>query len=447
MNLRKGTYFFLLQALRGIELGKYYEEYWQEIQQGIPQDTTQRALEQLLDHCKNNVPYYSEMMKRLGNSYHNDPEKYIQKFPILTKEIIRNNFEALKSSDLDSRKWFYMTSGGSTGKPGQVIQDYEFSAKAGAIQLLYSRLAGRETGDLEVYVWGSEKEINEGKENWKARLSTRLTNSKFFNAFKMPPQRMDEIITFINTNRPKLIVAYAESIYSLAQYIEDNNKKIVPQLAIMTSAGTLYPFMRSKIEKVFQCRVYNRYGSREIGNIACERPNYKGLWVAPWANYVEIADERQNPAPDGQDGEILITSLINYAMPLIRYRIDDRGSLLPDKLKDPASPNQVIADLSGRSIAIFKTRDGGYVSPGYLMVILSEEKWIKQYQVIQKDYALLLFKIVLANNNYSAQKLEEIRRKTRAAFGQDCQVDFEFIEEIPPSNSGKYILAVNEMKI
>jgi phenylacetate-CoA ligase len=446
MNLRKEAYFFVIKIFRGIELGKYYEQYWHEIQAGIPTDTTKRSLESLLVHCQKNVPYYAELMKRLGNSYHNDPIEYISRFPVLTKEIIQNNFDSLKSKDLDSRKWFYMTSGGSTGKPGRVIQDYEYSAKAGAIQLLYSRLVGRETGDLEVYVWGSEKEVNQGKENWKAKISTRLTNSIYFNAFKMPPQRMNEIIDFINKRKPKLIVAYAESIYDLALYIEENKLQIVPQTAIMTSAGTLYPFMRQKLEQVFQCKVYNRYGSREIGNIACERPGYKGLWVAPWANFIEIVNEEQKTVPDGQDGEILITSLINYAMPLIRYKIDDRGSLLPSELQNPASNEQIIADISGRSIATFKTKDGGYVSPGYLMVIISEEKWIKQYQVIQKNFSHIVYKLVLTDLNYPPEKLEEIRRKTRAAFGQECQVDFEFVDEIPPSNSGKYILAINEMK-
>ncbi len=87
--------------------------------------------------------------------------------------------------------------------------------------------------------------------------------------------------------------------------------------------------MREKIQQVFQCRVYDRYGSREFGDMVCENPNMDGLWVAPWGCYLEVVDTHGQRLPDGVEGEILVTSLTNHAMPLIRYKIGDRGVLTP----------------------------------------------------------------------------------------------------------------------
>jgi phenylacetate-CoA ligase len=339
-----------------------------------------------------------------------------------------------------------MTSGGSTGEPGQVIQDYDFSARAGAIQLLFSRLVGRETGECEVYLWGSEREITKGRENWKARFASKLTNSTFINAFRISSQNILEFVEFINQKKPKLIVAYAESIFGVAQFIESQQIYVCPQKAIITSAGTLYPFMREKIERVFQCKVFNRYGSREIGNIACERPGVQGLWVAPWGNYIEILNDQGNRVLDGEDGEIIVTSLINYAMPLLRYKIDDHGSLLPQELKNPKIFGQVFQNVLGRSINIFKTKTGVNISPGYLVSLIFDKEWVKQYQIIQKDYLHILFKIILANQNYQQSELDEIIAKTRQVFGNDCLVEFDFVKDVPATGSGKFLYLINEIK-
>src|SRR5216110_1243617 len=124
---------------------------------------------------------------------------------------------------------------------------------------------------------------------------------------------MREFIETLNRLRPSLIVAYAQAIYELARFAERESIEVVPQRAAVTSAGTLYPFMRDKIAQVFGCKVFNLYGSREVSDIACELPGFNGLWVAPWGNFVEIVDEAGRPVPPGTEGNIVVTCLTNYA--------------------------------------------------------------------------------------------------------------------------------------
>ena len=92
----------------------------------------------------------------------------------------------------------------------------------------------------------------------------------------MKPETMREYIAYINTRkRPRLIEAYAELIYVLARFAEGENLQILPPGAIITTATMLFPYMRETIEKVFRCKVYNRYASGEVGDIGCQVPEVR----------------------------------------------------------------------------------------------------------------------------------------------------------------------------
>jgi hypothetical protein len=76
MNFRKWLYFSLV-GLRGQPLGKYYHKYLNEFQASIPPDTTQAMLMRLFQHCKQNVHYYSNIMKKIGGSFEKDSLEYL----------------------------------------------------------------------------------------------------------------------------------------------------------------------------------------------------------------------------------------------------------------------------------------------------------------------------------------------------------------------------------
>ncbi len=98
-------------------------------------------------------------------------------------------------------------------------------------------------------------------------------------------------------------------------------------------------------------------------------PEAEGLWVSPWANYLEIVDDAGNRVTDGTRGAILITSLTNKAMPIIRYKIGDLGILAPANTRTNAYNGQVLEDVLGRITDLFQTKDGASV-PGYYFIML-----------------------------------------------------------------------------
>jgi phenylacetate-CoA ligase len=445
MNIRKAVY-FALEGVRGYPLRAYYERFLREYHNGIPPDTTKTLLIRLLTHCKQSVPYYAKMMRDLGDSFYDHPEEYLKHMPILTKGIIRDHFDELKSTDLARRNWYLNSGSGSTGEQIQFIQDSEYAARSGAITLLFSKLVGRDIGECEVRLWGSMRDISKGSEGWKARFVNKITNTIFLNVFRMDPDRMRQFILALNTKRPELIIAYADAMYELAKFAEQAGLEVTPQPAIITSAETLHSFMREKIEAVFHCRVFNRYGSREVSTIACERPGCNGLWVPPWGNYVEVVDTAGNRVPDGAEGEILVTSLNNFAMPFVRYRIEDRGVLLPKTDDDHSEPGQILRTIVGRTVDIFKGKDGVLVHPGYFGSLLYWRDWIAKYQVIQKSHSHVVFRIVRSGSYHQQGELNEITKKTKAVMGNDCEVSFEFVDDIVPSPSGKYRHIISEVQ-
>src|SRR5690606_3762123 len=124
---------------------------------------------------------------------------------------------------------------------------------------------------------------------------------------------------------------------------------------IMTSATTLEPAMRTTIERVFGAPVFGRYGSREVGDVACENGDGNGMLVSPLTHLVEVIGADGTAVPDGTPGELVVTHLTNYSMPLIRFRIGDAGALGPPV---GSSPWPRLTQVMGRVTDIFYTATG-----------------------------------------------------------------------------------------
>ncbi|MFA5248480.1 MAG: hypothetical protein WC415_04630 [Patescibacteria group bacterium] len=391
-------------------------------------------LKALLFHTYKNVPYYTKVLKEAEVIKDNvvvlDNFKNI---PLLTKEIIRREGENLYSKDYKSRKFYENTSGGSTGEPVRFIQDKSYEDWNNATKIYYKLTAGQNIGDRELRFWGSERDLLEGKEKLSIRLRNWLYNRREFNTFKMSEKEMLFYVEKWNKYNPKWIEAYVQSIYEFAKFIEKNNLKIKsPKNGILTSAGTLFPEMKQTVEKVFKCKVYNRYGSREVGGAAFGN---KELNISYWNQKIELVN------PINNIGKILITNLKNYSMPLIRYEIGDIGvdSITWGNIKS----------ISGREMSIFKTKDGKIIPAEFFIHFIGvvyNNNAISKFQVIQKEYDKILIKTVINNiNNFNSNK-GKIENAIRKEMGNDCKINWEFVNDIEPLKNGKYLYTICEIK-
>jgi phenylacetate-CoA ligase len=384
-------------------------------------DLSNYTLDRILEYASTHTNYYSKFGLKLEN------------YPILTKEIIRKEFDNLKSNELHKRKWFLNTSGGSTGEPVRFIQDMEFRYIQRYITYEQKNFTGYEFGEYMVKLWGNEKEILSDKKNYKALFLDYIKNVKFLNSYKLTQTKIEEYLQFLEKNPPKLLLTYVQSIYQIAKYIKENNLETFTLPAIMTTAGTLYPNQKKLIEEIFNTKVYNRYGSREVGNIACSKGDEE-LFVTKGV-YLEVLKENGEISTNGK-GELLVTSLTNYAMPLIRYKIGDVGFL------ETKNNTQILKKLYGRDVDMFKTKNGDFIDGEYFSDLFYFMQWVYKYQVIQKDYDYILVKI--ATDNPNAKDIKYVENGIKKIMGE-CRVEFEIVKDIPQLSSGKFRYTISEV--
>lgn len=388
----------------------------------------------LLSHSYKNVPYYSNILKK----YKNIDLSNFKDIPLINKNIIRKNAKNLISKDIKRRNYYFNSSGGSTGEPLKFIQDDLYLKWRSAANYYYYKniLKIDEPYVKKIILWGSERDIWENKMSVKEKFFNWTTNTVFLNTFKVREADMEKHIKCINTYKPDIIRGYAGSLYELTKYAEKKDLILYKPKIIVSSAETLRPEMRNKIEEVFGTKVYNFYGSREVGGLAGECKN--GLMHSfSFGNYIEVLDKNDNPVKEGEEGRIVVTNLFNYSMPFIRYEIGDLGILGPENC-NCGNILPTLKKITGRMSDSFLKEDGTVVNGGYFAVQFYFKDWVKSYQVIQEDYNFIKILVVLNSELNFSEKME-IENKFKKVMGQDCHIKWEIVDEIPTTNNGKYI--------
>ena len=410
------------------------------------EEMTNQKLEKLLLHAYNNVPYYHRLLPEFGVI--KDGKVVLENFsriPVLTKEIIRAEGENLYSSDYKSRKPYDNTSGGSTGEPVKFIQDKEYDDWNIATKLYFNMVLGKDLGQPEIKFWGSDRDILAGNLTVKDRLINVLYNRKFFNSYRLGEKEIRELIDLNNKFKPKAYWAYMESALELSNYLSRHDIYFHPPEIVVSTIGPLTEEVKEKIESNMNCKVYNQYGSREVGVASCQCKKQRSMHTFPWWNFVEILNEQAEPVQN-QQGKVIITTLHNYSMPLIRYDIGD-VAVAGGWGCDCGRNSMLLKKVVGRTLGYFKKADGSLAHSHFLVQALFFRDWIKMFQIIQDDIDHVLIKVQL-NENAEADKadIEDITKKTKILMGESCRVDFDFVDEIHRSASGKFVYTLCKVK-
>lgn len=403
-------------------------------------------LYKLVRFATNNVPYYKNLIKEekikiSESSIFED----LQKFPILTKESIRENWSLLQSNIYDS-KFRITTSGGTTGEPISILQGRKFILKAYASTLAFDKIAGFFPGKKVIRLWGNEKEIFQHTSSLYQKIINRFfKNTHFQNSFKMSKKTTLKYIWQINKFKPSIIIAYVQSIYEIAKVIKRNQIKVYSPSSIITSAGVLTSKVKKFLESIFNCKVYNRYGSREVGLIgmSCEESNK--LHINMYHQFLEIVDNHGKRMKENQKGNILITNLNNYAMPLIRYKIGDRGSL-NKQVCECGRGLYRLNNIHGRIVDTFKNSSGDLIDGEYFTHLFYFMENLKKFQVIQEEVNLIKVLIVTLNGQSLKESTEEeIKEKIKLVMGENCIIKMNYVKEIKPPSSGKFRYTISKI--
>ena len=446
--------YYLLQNLfwmkKGMPVMERYRNF-SKLQWSAQEDYEHRVegcLGDILDYALNNIPFYREQGLVLSRKeIISHPREVLRKLPVLEKSDVINRMRELFIDC--GRGSLENSTGGSTGQPVTFMQDKVYITNALATTILFYAWAGRGTENRLVKLWGAERDLVKGGYGLKQKLSDFIENKVTLNAFQLSPERMSRYLEQINRLGAYSIEGYAEILYEFSKFIEENGLKVNRATSVISSAGTLYPHMREQISRIFRSNVYDRYGSREAGNMAAECEQRKGLHIFGETTYIEVVDKNLNEVAVGEEGDILVTNLTNYTMPLIRYRIGDRA------VKGAAScacgrPYPLLKRIAGRSSSSFRSSDGSIVSPEFfihLFGVMTNDGSIVKFQAVQEAINKVRVAMVLKPGMHISEwrHADEALRLIKKVMGEDCKVTFDAVNDIPKTPSGKYLYTISKI--
>ncbi|MFI4910736.1 MAG: phenylacetate--CoA ligase family protein [Sedimentisphaeraceae bacterium JB056] len=403
----------------------------------------EEKLTKLITFCYENVPYYKTVLEHSGvvSGGLVKLERY-NNIPPLTKKVIRENYSSLLPGKYSGTGRYENTSGGSTGEVASFYQDKRYDCWNIANKIYFNRVLGKNPGDKEIKLWGSDRDIIAGSLTLKDKIINFLYNRLFFNCYHLDQERLEKLRLLNNSFKPCGYWSYMEAAAELAEYIEKSGRKFYSPKMIISTIGPLNEQLRNKIEKALGCNVYNQYGSREVGAIACECKEKNGLHTFPWSHFVEVVGDDYKSVAENQEGQILVTPLENYAMPLLRYSIGDVGVNGGSKCQCGRNTFKLGA-VKGRTLGYFIKPDGSKVHSHFIVQGLFFRDWIERFQIVQEklDYVVIYIK-KRGGVEFDQGDIEEIKTQSRLLLGQQCRIDIDFVSDISRSESGKFLYTI-----
>ena len=236
---------------------------------------------------------------------------------------------------------------------------------------------------------------------------------------------------------------------SLARFIQDEKLPRPKFRTIMACAGTVTAEFRKILQETFAAEVFDKYGSRECSDMACECERHNGLHVLAPNVYLEIVDDLGRDCPAGGSGRILVTLLNNPGFPMIRYEIGDLATRADAGLCPCGSSFPRIASLQGRQDDMLTTEDGTLQTSGFVRHFVGvslNRQLIQEWQLEQTDRARFVFRYVAQPHAGLEDNLKRLKQSFQLVFGPSAVVEMRPVDEIPPSPSGKVRWIINSYR-
>ncbi|WP_294819422.1 CoF synthetase [uncultured Flavobacterium sp.] len=373
----------------------------------------------LCDWAKNNVPYYSAL----------NPGSF-ENFPVINKNIIKENLDSFIDKKLDKESLFKMVTSGSTGTPFTSYQDKKKKVRNTADTMVFASMADFTIGNKLFYfkIWN---DINK-----KSGLSKFIENIVPVDVTNQSETELMKFVTALQKNEYGNIafLGYASYFEALIKIMDKfcPDARITCVKSAITMSEALDPTAKEKFRKYFGINIYSRYSNMENGIIAQQVAESGNSFLVNWSSYVlEIYDfDKEVPLAYGEKGRIVVTDLYNTAMPFIKYDTGDIGIMeWSDALKQP-----VLSKVEGRKMDLIYNVDGELVSS----FIITNNMWyfteILQYQFIQLTETEYKFILNVGGDFARERELVELFSNI---LGSTASIAIEYVSEIPLLNSGK----------
>ena len=400
----------------------------QQLSQASLQQKQQYHLNHIIRFACQHTDYYQ---KRYAGLIGEKTMANISRLPILQKQDVIKNREAMlaDTAERDQIKLGY--TGGSTGTPVSFYVDAYKTELMRAGMMRSYMWSGWRPGQKVLNFWGAKQDIKQ--DSLKKRFNNFTAAEKTIHAWEYDEQKLQQWVQFIKAWQPVLIQGYASIIADVARFIVDNKIPMPSSIiGVYSTAEVLYDSQRELIQQAFHCKVTNQYGCREIPNIGLEC-SHGNMHVFSDMVYLESGAEEQ----------LLITSLTNKLMPMIRYANGDTGRLKEGRC-GCGSPFPMMEMGLCRSNDFIKTGSGKKIAPSYFNRLLDGVSGIRRYQFIQTGLDKLVLNVKTENEldkGLQALIQDKIQREV------DAGMTFEIIQsdEIQRTSAGKYRFVISEV--
>lgn len=380
----------------------------------------QDDLRAIVDFARANTVYYGERLPALPDGWQ------IGDLPILTKPDVAARLPDLLARSHDPRTTAIGHTGGSTGKPLAFYYDAAKHELMRAGMMRSYMMSGWRPGQKILNFWGARQDTVAGGVFGGAMFGDFVAAEKTLPAHEISAAKLHAWARFIHRYRPVLLQGYASILAALARHCLDRG--ITPPaglIGVYSTAEVLDDAQRQTMTQAFGCPVFNQYGSREIPNIACECRHGR---MHVFTDMVQL---------EALAGRLLVTSLTNRLMPMIRYENGDSGELLEDASCACGSPFPLMAMGLCRQNDLILAAAGRRIHPAFFNRLLYGQTWIENYRFVQPAPNRLILEIVGPRqlDDADANRLREAIRHEVAA---DMDFAIKYVPAIERSASGKH---------
>ena len=383
-----------------------------------------KKLRAIIKHSYNHVPYYHHLFKE-AKIKPSDIKSIddLNKIPISKKEHIVNlPLEKLIATNINLNNCMTLRTSGTTGNPLS----------------LYWEIKARLTFFLQHYRW--QLECGDKITNKHVVIGARwvpvhpfqkigIFETKRISNFENIETQIEEIKKF----KPDTLIAYPSCVRILAKEAKEKGEEIKLSL-IFTSGEILDEHTRKLARDVLNAEIFDGYGANEVGGVCTECVKHEGYHIWSDSVIVEITRDGE-PVSTGERGEITATNLTNYAMPFIRYNVEDLGILIENECSC-GSPFPLMKITEGRKSDIVQLPDGKAISALSVYSCLLPIQGIKQFQMTQEKTDRFTVKIV-KDSKFTDTTIEEVKQTLKQRLG-DVEVEVFVVDNIPKEKSGKF---------
>lgn len=447
--MQKGIVKHLLFPLHEKLIGRKTYQYLDELEKSQWLKTEElknlqlNKLRDILIHAQNNSPFYQRRFQDAGF----DPSSLkslddLRIIPTLSKPEIRQNLKDMMWKDCPGGLHRYNT-GGSSGEPLIFYFDRRRQAYDAAARALTHGWWGVVIGDKELYFWGSPIEIK--KQDRIKDLRDRLTNQLLLSAFDLSQDIIPKFIKWILKFKPTCVFGYPSTITLFCQLASQQgyDLKAIGVKVVFSTAEVLYDHQRDLISSAFgNIPVVNGYGSREGGFIAHECP--KGSMHVIDQNVIVEYLRDGKPVVAGEDGEIVITHLDNWAMPFIRYRTGDVAQFDSKKCKCGRHLS-IIKNIKGRTTDFVVTPDGRWQHGLSVIYVVRDIPGVAEFKIIQETVDNIRVILKVDDTLFPGDGETRIIKGFKKRMGNKVNVQVEMVDEIERDASGKYRYVVSKV--